>query len=72
MPGANVSAKHERRGAVRPAFKDIRTAGFLADSVQVQALNQLQNIVLIGGVAQPNFQPIGLGLPRFWRIADDV
>jgi hypothetical protein len=72
MARADVSAQHERRRSVRPAFEDVWTTGFLTDGVQVQALNQFQNIVLIGGIAQPDFQPFGLGLSRFGRIADDV
>ena len=72
MPGADVSAQHEGRRPVRPAFEDVWTTCFLTDGVQVQALNQFQNIVLIGGVAQPDFQPLGLGLSRFGRVADDV
>jgi hypothetical protein len=51
---ANVAAEHEGSRAIRPAFENIGTACFLADSVQVQSLNQLQNVVLIGRIAQSN------------------
>ena len=54
MACADVSAQHEGRGPVRPAFKDVRTTSFLTDGVQIQALDQLQNIVLIGRIAKPN------------------
>ena len=72
MSRADVSAQHESGRAVRPALEDVGTARFLADGVQVEALNQFQHIVLIGGVAQPDFQPFGFRLSRFGRIADDV
>ena len=35
MPRAGVAAEHKCRRLVRPAFKDVRAFGFLADSVQV-------------------------------------
>jgi hypothetical protein len=39
MACADVSAKHEGRGAIGPAFKNVRTARFLTDGVQVQTLD---------------------------------
>lgn len=54
MARADVSAQHECRGPVRPAFEDVWATGLLTDGVQVQALNQFQNIVLIGWIAKPN------------------
>jgi hypothetical protein len=55
MPRANVASEHEGGRAIRPAFKNIRAARFLADRVKVQALDQLQHVVLIRRVAQTNF-----------------
>jgi hypothetical protein len=72
VPRANVAAQHEGRSPIGPALKNIRTASFLTHRVQIQTLNQLQDVVLIGWVAQTNFQPFGLRLAWFGRIADDV
>ena len=51
---ANVAAQHECCRAIGPTFEDVGTARLLADSVQVQPLNQFQHVILIGGVAQTN------------------
>jgi hypothetical protein len=51
---ANVAAEHKSRGAIRPAFKDVGTASFLTNRVQVQSFNQAQYVVLIRRVAQPD------------------
>jgi hypothetical protein len=52
MTRANIAAEHERRGAIRPAFKNVWTACFLTNSVQVESFDQLQHVVLIGRIAQ--------------------
>lgn len=52
MASADVASQHERRRAIRPAFENIRAAGFLTDGVEIQALNQLENVVLVGRIAQ--------------------
>ena len=62
MARANVSTQHEGGRAIRPALENIWALRFLADGVQIQALNQLQQMVLIGGIAQANPQPVRLGL----------
>ena len=62
VPRADVAPEHESRRAIGPAFKDIRATSFLADRVQVQTLNQLQQVILVGWISQANPQPFGLGL----------
>ena len=70
MPRADVAAEHERRGAIRPALKNVWATGFLANSVQVQALDQLQYVVLVRRVAQTNLQPLWLWLTGRRVVAD--
>src|SRR5215213_4282439 len=70
MSRADVAAEHKRGRAIRPALENVRTTRFLADGVQVESFNQLQNLVLIGRVAQTDAQPFGLGLTDFLIIAD--
>jgi hypothetical protein len=62
---ADVAAQHESSGAIRPAFKDVRALRFLTNRVQVQPLDQLEQVVLIRWVTQPNAQPLRLWLTRF-------
>jgi hypothetical protein len=64
MPRADIPTEHERCRAIRPALENVRTLRFLANGVQVQAFNQLEQMVLIRRVAQTNLQPLGLWLPR--------
>ena len=64
MASADVSAQHECRRAIRPAFENVRALRFLTDCVEIQSLNQLQQMVLIRGVAETNLEPIGFWLPR--------
>ncbi len=54
MSRADIAAEHECRGAIRPALEDVRTFCFLTNRVQVQALNQVEQMVLIGWIAQAN------------------
>src|SRR5689334_4469141 len=70
MTSADVAAEHERRSPVRPALKNVRTPRFLADGVEVEALDQFEHLVLIGRIAQPDAQPFGLGLTNLLIIAD--
>ena len=37
----------------------------MADRVQIQALNQLQEVVLVRRITQANAQPFGFGLTWF-------
>src|SRR6476659_7713877 len=70
MTRANIAAEHERCGAVRPAFENVWAACFLANRVQVQPLDQFQDIVLVCGIAQTNFQPFRLWLTWPRIVAD--
>ena len=70
MTRANITAEHERGGAIGPALKNVGTARFLTDGVEVESLDQLQHLVLIGRVAQTDAQPLGLGLTDFLIVAD--
>src|SRR5690242_16176962 len=65
MPCANVAAQHERRRAIRPALENVWALCFLTNRVQVQALDQLQQMILIRRIAQTNPQPIRFRLTRF-------
>src|SRR6185503_4818677 len=49
-------------GAVRPAFENVWAACFLANRVEVQPLDQLQDVVLVRRIAQTNLQPL-----RLWQ-----
>jgi hypothetical protein len=71
MTSADVAGEHERRGAIGPAFEDVRAPCFLTNRVKIQTLNKLQDIVLISRVAQLYAEPLGLGLTHFLVIADD-
>ena len=71
MTSADVAGEHERRGAIGPAFEDVRAPCFLANRVKVQTLNKLQDIVLVSRVAQLYAEPFGFRLTHFLVIADD-
>ena len=70
MARAGIAAEHKRRRFVRPAFKNVWAARFLANRVQVQALDQLQHVVLVRRIAQTNLQPLRLRLAGFRKVAD--
>jgi hypothetical protein len=72
MSRADVAAQHESRRAVRPALKDIRTARFLTDGVQIQPFDELQNLILIGRIAEANPKPFGFGLTDPLIVADNT
>ena len=65
MASADVSAQHECRRAIRPAFENVRALRFLTDCVEIQSLNQLQQTVLIRGVAETDPEPIRFLLTGF-------
>ena len=69
---ADVAAEHERRSSIRPAFKNVWTTSFLTNRVQVKSLDQLQHVVLIGWIAQPDLQPFRLWLTDFGIVTDDA
>ena len=72
MARANVTAQHESRGAIRPAFEDVRTARFLADRVQIQPFDELQNVVLVRRITETDAEPFGLGLTDFLIVTDNT
>src|SRR4030095_15031534 len=47
VSSANVSAKHESGGSIRPALKNVRTPSFLANRVKIQTFDQFHHVVLI-------------------------
>src|SRR6266496_4428207 len=65
MTRADIAAEHECRRAIRPALEDVRTFRFLANRVQVQTLNQVEQMVLIGWITQTNPEPLGFRLTWF-------
>lgn len=50
----DIAREHEGCRPVRPALEDVGTFRFLADSVQVQAFDQLEHMILVCRVAQPD------------------
>src|SRR5947207_7811218 len=65
MTGTDVAAQHKGRSPISPALEDVWAPCFLTNRVQVQALNQVEQMVLIGWIAQANSQPTGFRLTRF-------
>jgi len=70
MTRADVAAEHESGRAIGPAFKNVWTAGFLTNGVQVESFDQLQHVILISRIAQPDAKPFRLGLADFLVVAD--
>ena len=70
MTRADVAAEHERRSAIGPTFKNIGTTSFLTNGVQVESFDQLQHLVLVRWIAQPDAQPFGFGLTYFLVVVD--
>jgi len=70
MACADVAAEHEGGCAIGPAFKNVWTARFLADGVQIETFDQLQDLVLIRRVTQADAQPFGLWLADLLIVAD--
>jgi len=70
MTRADVAAEHERRRAIRPTLKDVRTTSFLTNGVQVESFDQLQYLVLIRWIAQTDAQPFGFGLAYLLIVTD--
>ena len=70
MTRANVAAEHERRGAIGPTLKYVRTTCFLTNRVQIESFDQLQHLVLIRRIAQADAKPFGLRLADLLVVAD--
>src|SRR5436190_16903782 len=62
MTGTDVAAQHKGRSPISPALEDVRTPRFLTNRVQVQALNQVEQMVLIRWITEANPQPLGFRL----------
>ena len=62
---ADIAAQHERGRTIGPALENVGALCFLTDRVQVEALDQLEQMVLIRRIAQTNAQPFGLWLTWF-------
>src|SRR2546425_4038588 len=65
MPRADIAAQHKGRSPISPALEDVWAPRFLANRVQVQALNQVEQMVLIGWITEANPQPLGFRLTWF-------
>src|SRR5437870_5503912 len=65
MTGTDVAAQHKGRSPISPALEDVWTLRFLANRVQIQALNQVEQMVLIGWITEANAQPLGFRLTSF-------
>jgi hypothetical protein len=72
MACADIAAEHESRRAIRPAFEDVRAARFLADGVQIQPFDELQNVVLVRRITETDAKPFGLGLTDFLVVTDNT
>ena len=70
MTRADVTAEHEGCSAIRPTLENVRTACFLANCVQIQPLDQLQDVVLVRRIAQSDLQPLRFWLTGFRNVAD--
>jgi hypothetical protein len=66
---ANIAAEHEGGGTIRPAFEDVGAVRFLTNSMKVQTLDQLQDVILIRRIAQTNLQPLRLWQTRLWAVS---
>src|SRR5207253_10842573 len=64
MSRADIPAEHKGCSPVSPALENVWALCFLANRMQVQALNQLQQMMLMRGIAQTNSQPLRFRLTR--------
>src|SRR5207237_5074087 len=65
MPRADLAAQHKGRSPISPALEDVWALRFLTNSVQVQALNQLQQMILVCRIAQSDPEPFRFRLTWF-------
>ena len=72
MACADVAPEHKGGRAIRPALKDVWTARFLADRMQVQSFDQFQYMVLVRRIAQTNLEPLRLWQLRLRVVSDYV
>ena len=55
---ACIAAEHKCCGLIGPTFKNIRAFCFLADGMQIQAVDQLKHRILVAWVAEFDLQPV--------------
>src|SRR5437868_278223 len=65
MARANIAAQHKGCSPVSPALEEVWALRFLTNRVQFQALNQLEQMILVCWITQTNAQPIRFWLTRF-------
>jgi hypothetical protein len=70
MTCADVATEHESRSPIGPTLKNVWTTGFLTDGVQVESFDQLQDLVLVGRIAQTDAKPFGFGLTYLLIVTD--
>src|SRR5512145_2036431 len=72
---ADLAQQQKRRGAVVPAFANVRAVGLLADGVEAVVTHQVDNVLVVLACGRTNFQPLrapgvrccGGGSIRYWR-----
>ena len=63
--GADVAQDHEGGGAVLPpTLVDVGAAGLLADGVEVEAVDEAADLVVLGGGGELDAQPVGAAAAR--------
>jgi hypothetical protein len=62
MPCTSIAPKHECRRLIGPAFKDVWALCFLADGMETEAADQIEDSILVPRVAEFDLQPFWLSL----------
>jgi hypothetical protein len=65
MARADIATQHKCRRPISPALENIRAPCFLANGVQIQSFDQLEQMILVGRIAQTDPEPLGLRLTWF-------
>src|ERR1043166_1630836 len=58
MPRTGVAAEHKCCGLISPAFKNVRAFCLLANGVQIETGNKVENSILVSRISEFYFQPI--------------
>src|SRR4051812_44297210 len=58
--GARIAEDHDRRGALVPAVPDVRAVGLLADGIEIQAVQQALQVVVVVARRHPRLDPVGM------------
>src|SRR2546425_7637562 len=61
---ADIATQHKCGSPISPALENVWAPCFLTNRVEIQALDQLEQMILIGRIAQTNPQPVRFGLTR--------